>query len=321
MKNDLFRYIEADLGLNVPFVKGQIIPVINCWHFSTDGNAVDCMFYDDIDFIDGMNRVYVVLRGYKVIILAFTLMDTHVHFVLYGDFDECNRFVHEYIRRTSMYIQTRHGERNKLDKVAISHQTVDNDLYLKTVICYVVKNAPAGGLPYMAYDYPWSSGPLYFRLSGSWSSPAWTMPSVLNYYLSGKSGRSAKRVLKTHEKGLDDVLMKDGIIFPGEYVAVKVVERLFKTCKSYNYFLCKTREDDVDAKGGSISHLTIPMREMRQYKNELCKEMFDVSGIKSLDSAKRLRLAKALRARYNSSVKQIVRLCGLVYDEVKTRIT
>ena len=40
----LLAQIESDLGLNVPFVKGQKIKVKNCWHFSTDGNAVDAMF-------------------------------------------------------------------------------------------------------------------------------------------------------------------------------------------------------------------------------------------------------------------------------------
>ena len=44
--------------------------------------------------------------------------------------------------------------------------------------------------------------------------------------------------------------MIDGLVFPGEYVAYEVVERLFKTCKSFNYFFCKTKEEDVDARGG-----------------------------------------------------------------------
>jgi hypothetical protein len=34
----------------------------------------------------------------------------------------------------------------------------------------------------------------------------------------------------------------------------------------------------------------------------------------------RLRLARTLRSRYNSSIKQIARLAGLVYDEVKDRM-
>ncbi|MBQ2194598.1 MAG: hypothetical protein II408_04420, partial [Bacteroidales bacterium] len=147
----LLRQIVQDLGLNVPFVKGQNIPIKNCWHFSTDGNAVDVMFYED-DFIDGMNRVYVTVKGYRIIILAFSLMDTHIHFVLYGEFDECNRFVHDYVRRTSWYMSVKHNEHHKFEDVPIQHQEVDTDYYLKIVICYTVKNAPVAGIPHNALD-------------------------------------------------------------------------------------------------------------------------------------------------------------------------
>ena len=107
------------------------------------------------------------------------------------------------------------------------------------------------------------------------------------------------------------------LVFPGEYVAFEVVERVFKTCKSFNYFLCITREEDVDARGGSISLLSIPMQEMRQHKKEVCEELFGTKIVKRLSTDQRLRLARTLRSRYNSSIKQIARLSGLVYDEVK----
>ena len=107
------------------------------------------------------------------------------------------------------------------------------------------------------------------------------------------------------------------LVFPGEYVAYEVVERVFKTCKSFNYFLCITREEDVDARGGSISLLSIPMQEMRQHKKEVCEELFGTKIVKRLSTDQRLRLARTLRSRYNSSIKQIVRLSGLAYDEVK----
>ena len=81
-----------------------------------------------------------------------------------------------------------------------------------------------------------------------------------------------------------------------------------------------TREDDVDAKGGTISHLTMPIQEMRQHKAELCLELFGVETVRTLDMRQRLTLARTLRSRYNSSVKQITRLCGLVYEESKDLI-
>ena len=107
------------------------------------------------------------------------------------------------------------------------------------------------------------------------------------------------------------------MVFPGEYVAYELVERLFKTRKSFNYFFCKTREEDVDARGGTISQLSIPMQEMRQHKNEMCRELFCVDSIRTLSTEQRLRLAKVLKSRYNSSLKQIIRLSGLVYNEAK----
>ncbi|MBQ6185937.1 MAG: hypothetical protein IJK48_08715 [Bacteroidales bacterium] len=317
MFEKLPKEIVSDLGLDRPFIKGQRIIIKNCWHFSTDGKAVDVMFDDDDDFIAGMNRIYIIVRGFNVVILAFSLMDTHVHFVLYGEFEECNKFMHEYVRRTSQHISITHAERHKLDNVPIDYQPVTDDAYLKTVICYTIKNAPVGGLPFTAWDYPWSSGPLYFRRTGLWSSPVW-MES--NYNPGNREGlglHHGRKLLRTRDVPREDVPMIGQIVFPGVYVVYKIVERIFKTCKSFNYFLCKTKEDDVDARGGTITHLTMPIQEMRQHKNELCREMFGVETVRTLDMRQRLMLARALRSRFNSSVKQITRMTGLVYEEVK----
>ena len=315
----LLAQIEADLGLHVPFVKGRQIKIKNCWHFSTDGNAVDAMFEDDDGFIAGMNRIYMVIQDYNVVILAFSLMDTHVHFILYGTFEACNRFMHEYVRRTSWYISVTHHESNKLDGVPINYQAVDTDSYLKTVICYTVKNAPAGGIMFNALDYPWSSGPLYFKRPGYWSSPRWMDETKEAGPMGVVDHRKALRTRKD-ELARSAPRMIGPLVFPGEYVAYEVVERIFKTCKSFNYFLSITKEEDVDARGGSISLLSIPMQEMRQHKSEVCRELFGTPSVRQLSMQQRLRLARTLRSRYNSSIKQIARLAGLVYDEVKDRI-
>ena len=320
IKQELLRRIHSDLGLDLPFVKGRTLSITNCWHFSTDGNAVDVMFYDDDDFISGMNRVYVVLQGYQVVILAFSLMDTHVHFVLYGEFEECKRFVHEYVKRTSRHISIRHGDRKKMDNVPIDYQTVDTDFYLKIVICYTIKNAPVAGIPYNALDYPWSSGPLYFRRPGVWSTPQWLTDSKNMTSSSVMGSHQIRHLLKTRFILDDEVRFMGRLVFPGEYVAYEIVEQIYKTCKSFNFFLCICKEEDVDARGGSLSHLSIPMQEMRQHKNELCLSMLGTKSIKKLDTKQRIHLARAMKARYNSSLKQIARLSGLVYDEVRNML-
>jgi len=319
INDDLLRQMESDLSINAPFVKGKDNPVKNCWHFCTDGNAVDRLFDDREDFKDGMNRVYSVGKKYDVAILAFCLMDTHVHFVIYGEFDECNKFIHDYIKLTSIRISNKYKEKNKLHRIPISHQYIDNEFYLKTAICYVIKNPPVGGIPGNAYDYPWGSGPLYFRNSGEWSSPAWTNGSQSENLTFNNLNVREKRLLlrskKTGETG--NVKIIDGIIFPGEYVAYQIVERIFKTHKSFNFFMGITKEEDIEKRGGSLSLLSIPIQEMRQHRNEICLELFHIKTIRTLDTQERLKLARTLRKRFNSSPKQICRLCGLVYEEVK----
>lgn len=312
-KIGLVQQIESDLGLNVPFVKGQKITIKRCWHFSTDGNAVDVMFYDEQDFTAAMNRIYVVLKKYNVIILAFVLMDTHIHFILYGELEECRRFIHEFVSRTSRHISIRHGETNKLDKVPINCQTIDNDRYLKTCICYVVKNPPVAGLPYMAWNYPWSSGPLYFSRGRHWTM----VPDLAAISSDELTVRERRSVMKSRLEIEGSPALFKGMVLPSEFVAVDVVEQIFKTTRSYNFFLCKSNEEDVESHSGSISRLSVPMQEMRQHKNELCQSMFGTNSIKFLSMQQRLRLARTLRRRYNSSIKQITRLCGLVYDETK----
>ena len=317
MDQELLGQITSDLGLDIAFVRGQKITIKNCWHFSTDGNAVDAMFYNEEDFIAGMNRIYNTVRCYNAIILAFSLMDTHIHFVLYGEFGECNKFMHDYVRRTSWYISVTHGEKHKFDNVPVNFQVVDDDYYLKTVICYVIKNAPVGGISFNALDYPWSSGPLYFRQSGYWSTPYW-IDKHNNFTNTEEIGvGQLRQVLKTRLLPAENVLMAGPIVFPGFYTAYEIVEKIFKSCKSFNFFMCISREDDVNSRGGSITYLTVPMQEMRQHRNEVCQELFGVNRVNTLNIQQRLKLARVLRSRYNSSLKQIIRLCGLVYDEVK----
>lgn len=309
--------LEADLGLNVPFTRGEEIPIRNCWHFSTDGDAVDFMFYDEEDFIAGMNRTYVVVQKYDIVILAFCLMDTHVHFVLWGDLQECNRFMHEYVRRTSQHISIRHGIQKKFRNVRIDCQSVDTDRYLKVVICYVIKNPTVAGMPFLAQDYPWSSGALYMRIGAAsqWTAPAWRRERFFG--LQNLSDNQKKDLMRTNDLLRGDAKLIGQMIFPGEYVAFEIVNRIYRTAKSFNYFMGISKEAEVESQGGFISRLSIPYQEMRQNRIEVCKEMYGMSSTRKLSAEQRLRLAKTLRHRYNCSPKQIAKMCGLVYAEVK----
>lgn len=314
IKDDIRKEIESDLGLNFQFSKGQIIPVKNCWHFSTDGNQIDFLFDDEDDYRSGINRMFLVSLKYRIVILAFSLMSTHLHFVIWGGLKEAERFMSDYLKLTSMYLSRKYGDRHKLKNLIPNHQTVDNDRYLKVVICYVIKNAPVGGMRFNALDYPWSSAPLYFKHEGCWSSSDWQ--SVLEDS-SGFSVRTLRNVLKTKSLPNKSFKMIGPMVFPGEFVATDVVETIFRTHKSFNFFMCISKESDVESVRGAISRLSLPHSELQQHKVELCREQFGAESIRLLSTGQRLSLAKGLLARYNCSPKQVAKSCGLKYAEVK----
>ena len=56
---------------------------------------------------------------------------------------------------------------------------------------------------------------------------------------------------------------------------------------------------------------------MRDNRAFLLNEMFGVSNLRSLDMGQRVELARCMKRRYNCSIKQIAKMCGLVYSEVK----
>lgn len=319
INDELLKNIERDLGLNEPLYKGRNLAIKNCWHFYTNGNNIGHMFCDEQDFKNGMNRIFVAINKFRVIILAFTLMDTHIHFILHGQFEECNRFIHHFINITSRAISKRFNESHKLADAQISHQTINNEQYLKTAICYVLRNAPVGGIPYNALDYPWSSAPLYFKgpTKCNWTSPLWQAPS--NFMeLQNLTFTEKRKFLKTRNPGtLQNAKIFHGIVFPGEYVAYEVVERIFKTHKSFNYFLNTCKESYIESRQGNIANLSIPIQELRMLRNALCKELFNVEYSRNLSTLQRLKLARALKRKYSCSTKQIARICGLLYDEAK----
>lgn len=207
-----------------------------------------------------------------------------------------------------MVISVRHALNHTLRNLPIHHQPITDDAYLKTAICYVIKNPPVAGLPWQVQDYPWSSGALYFRSFQSWTAPGWLERKKT---LEGMGLREKEALFHTRETLPDELDVVGNLILPSNYIPTELVERIFKSERSYHFFLSRTREEDVESRGGSISRLSLPDAEMRQHKREILLELFGRHSSRELNTAQRLRLAREIRRRYNSSIKQISRLVGL----------
>lgn len=284
MKNDNLIVVKAqtDLALNSVYIKGQNNTIRNCWHFYTNGNDVEVLFPDNDSFKFGMDLTARLANEYNILIFAFVLMDTHVHFILYGEFLQCQIFMHKYIKIYSMHLTYKYRFKKSLAKCRVEYQIIGNDLYLKTVIAYVLRNPYVAGVPYTIYDYPWGSGALYFR--------------------------GYKTILEDWQE------LKNN---PNDYVCVKLVEEIYHSHKSFFYFLGRNKEEDVELDSGSLSQIGIPISELRQHKKELCRKLFDCDNVKQLDLKQRSMLFHTLLSTYRCSKKIAARLAGITLQSNK----
>ena len=132
------------------------------YHAFTRGLGKDLLFYGDADFLYGMNIIprYLKLSGTRL--LAFCLMDNHVHFVLEGCRAACNQFIISYKRAVFSFLKKRRG-RDVPETTVPGIVGIEGTDRLLTVIAYVLRNPVAAGINYLPQDYKWSSASTCFR--------------------------------------------------------------------------------------------------------------------------------------------------------------
>ena len=312
--------VRNDLGLDIPYHHGFVRAVSKCWHFSTDGNFKDVIFIDVDDFKAAMNRLAGLLVHHEVLILSFCLMDNHVHFVLYGEYDDCLAFVEEFLRCTSIYLKKRHSLREALKGLPLSKEPVEDENYLKNAIAYDFLNPSVAGLRYTFYDYPWSSGATCMR-SQSANSPLWlALPyDSPAFYQAGLSlisdiSSTRRRSLCISDDTPASWIVYDGYILPSNYIPTALIDEIYATHRSFSYFssLSQKKVDEIKSHSAFPETLMqIPDSELRQCKGDLCKELFGNRKSHDLTTQQRLVLARALRKKFLCSVKQLSRIVGL----------
>lgn len=307
-----------DLAIGQRAVRGITLPVKNCYHFCSDGSKADVLFSRDEDYILAMNRIGLTILGYDILVLAFCLMDNHFHFIIYGEQDECAAFIREYTRCMGIALSKRSETRFKLDKSDISYKAIDNDQYLKTAICYVLRNPTVGRLPFPAWFYPYSSCSLVFAHNSSnisWCRPSW-LESSHHTKISALSPCEFRSLGRAAGRFPPDWTVIDRMIFPGHYVATELVEQIFITPRAFLYFISTCKDQALDEELGCFTSLTIPDKEMREIRDILMQEIFLGLTLRQLTVAQRTSLAHQLKSRYGCPAKQIARLVGLPYPQL-----
>lgn len=284
----------------------------NCWHLCTKGLKDKLLFRDRKDFIHGMNSVALCSLSAPVAVLAFCLMDNHVHLVVNGIEDRCRHFMRSFMVRTALNIRVKYGETNPLTGVEVTIKKIDSLTYLGSVIAYVHRNPMAAGIC-APYNYEWCSAALPFRSRQSSLSAG--ILKVGDY-----SEFALRTLLKTRMTNLPAnwKIGSEGMVLPESYLRIGYVEKLYGSIAAYMYALNRNNDarlelDLVADKGKAYDDATLA-----SFIPAICMEEFGVEGFDKLDIDRKCEMAILLRKRYGSGVKQIARLTGLTPDFLKS---
>lgn len=281
------------------------------YHICTDGNAISWMFQDDEDFIAGINRIALCILKNYVEVIAFILMDNHVHFVLYGTALQCKKFINSYKMLTGKWIHNKYGLKDYLRLLPTEMICISDEETLLNTLAYIDRNSIVAGYRYMPSQYPWGSARYMFRDKEheyqQESKPLAQFPSS-----------KQRSLLKTRTKVPGEWQVDSrGMISPHSFMDFSRIENIFRTSTRYSYFLAKKLEGHVEMQLAKSRKVFIPDKELRQIVRKIAHDTYRTEDVRTLDVKSRLAIAKRLRYDYASTLKQISRMVCLDDDLLK----
>lgn len=279
------------------------------FHVYTKGLEDRLIFSDREDFIAGMNLLAVICFGSNVRLLAFVLMSNHVHFVVRGARADVERFIRMYKNLLSRYLSKRYDCEGFLRRLETRVDDVDgHGDALKRLIAYVLNNPVKAGIGCVPQGYEWSSARCYFN----------DMDPSLDTRCVGELGVDKARALFHSKKVLpaDWRVSSSGYVIPESYIDVEDVERVFGSCRSFEYFLSSS----LSARKGINENVTFSDSVLRAAMDELLKKKYLVADVRDLDEFLKSHLVRDLKTRFGAPSQQLARVVGMTLREVLRRL-
>ena len=272
------------------------------YHVCTNGTVLPWMFQDVDDFIAGVNRIGICKVISEVDVWTYTLMDNHVHFLLYGYRTMCKKFIDKYKLLTGKWISHKYNQPKHIKDVPASIIPLKTEEDVLETIAYIDRNAIVAGFRRLPSEYPWSSSQMMFREKRSCEERR----------LGAFSRNQLRSVLKTRVILPDHWAVDErGMLNPEYFIEWQKVEELFKTPIRYVYFVSKKLEGKIDLAISNGQKTFIADKDLRLITKGLALKMFSTEDVRRLDVKSRLVLAKILRRDYASYPKQIARMLYL----------
>lgn len=289
------------------------------FHLYANGDDARNFIICEADYYYEFNLIAVCAYKSGVVVLAFSLEDTHPHFLLYGTCGQAEEFKRLFTASTLHHIRLTRGTG---DGVILEFQLdmIDSRDYLMNVGTYVIVQSTKDGKAVMPYDYKWGTGSMYFRHADH--IPIWCLGKGMTIMkpvpLSSLSITQSRTLIRSTEELPGNWLTSNGIILPDNYIDVKRFEAIYQTHNCFRTFMSSGRAKNQEVMDRMAASRGVIMDDLESRKicGKVCQEMFGKQTSRWLSISQRLELAKALRIQYKLSKRQISTLCRLPEGEI-----
>jgi len=281
------------------------------YHLYSYGEDTPLLMVEPRDFIFTTNVIAYTSTLYNLKILAYCLMDSHMHYVIEGSYQDCILFGNQVMKRTVRRANKRVDKPYKFSSIDISAKPITNDEQLKRTIAYVIRNPIDAGFKYIPSFYEWSSASLYF-------SPVDTAAGTA---IANFSTRERIKLTGIKEDLPLSWRIKDnGTIYNHQFVDYEYVNHIFGSARAYLAFLFIKKEEiiQINRNCSKFSFQTYSIKELSEIVIAESYRLFNRS-YKSIDAKNRLTLAQEIYLKNGASKKMLSRILNLplqLLDEV-----
>lgn len=292
----------------------------NYYHLFANGDDARDFILDETDFYAAFNRFGVCAAAADVVVLSFSIEDSHPHALLYGTEAECLKFKYLYETTTLHYVVSNRGSAGGL-KFFLELYPVKEEDYLRNVAAYTIVQPTKDGKRVMHYDYLWGTGSMYFRpdnhvaiwmisRDGRLAEPC---------RVASLTARERKRLLRSKRAVPGDWLVCNGFLLPSNYVDVRHYERIFQTHNCFRAFCCagKSKDADIMARMSDTRGVMLEDLEARRICADSAAKLYGQKDPRKLDTTRRLALARSMRQEFRISFRQLATLVYLPESEIR----
>ena len=270
------------------------------------GEGGGLLFFQIVEFIIVLNCLAVASWFYDVKIVAFCIMENHLHIILYCRESDCQCFINSFrisLTKKMMHHRDSFGRYGARGTQCVELRT-ERDI--KDAIAYCLRNPLHHKITKDIWNHPWSSIRLYFRNT-----------HIINAKSSPINPVFIRQFLPEHFDLPENWQINDqGLVLPDCYVDTSIVENLFHTKGEFADYLNETT--DIEKKNNSDFEYERPTarhtdNDVISFVSQYIKDSFhSESPIYKLTLDQKYEIADYL---YNNdlidSITQLSRVLGL----------